>query len=87
MTIGDKLSEEEFPYVICFDSLPTHESDKLPTVKTSNNPTVVGDEVFIHLDVLKSHLKNHQFYNHYTLPIFYAKAQRQVGNSCGYHAI
>jgi len=27
MNIGDQLSEEEFPCVICFDSLPTHKSD------------------------------------------------------------
>ena len=35
------------------------------------------------LDVLKSHKKTTNF-NHYTLPMFYAKAQYQVGNSYGY---
>ncbi len=41
--IVDELSYEDFPCVICFDSLPSKHPKNVPTVKIAGDTSAVGD--------------------------------------------
>ena len=87
VNIAKKIYYEEMPCIICFDSLSSQTEKKISTVKTANNTTVVGDEVSEFIHRFLNHLQKTNIYDHFTLPLFFAKCAEQNGNSCGYHAM
>ena len=82
------LREEEFPCIICFDSSNFTSLENLPPmVDVADNKFVIGDKVSLFLNMFLNHIRETNIFNHYTLPLFYAKCQSQSGMSCGYHAM
>jgi len=86
--ISEEQSNEEFPCIICFDSLSFNNPKRISsTVIVPGNKLVVGDKVSVFLWMFLNHIQQTNVFNHYTLPLFYAKCQSQTGMSCGYHAM
>ena len=87
VNISKNIQNEEMPCIICFDSLSSQTEKKISTVKTANNTSVVGDEVSEFIYSFLNYLQRTNIYDHFTLPLFFAKCAEQNGNSCGYHAM
>ena len=86
--ISEEQSNEEFPCIICFDSLSFNNPKRISsTVIVPGNKLVVGDKVSVFLWMFLNHIRQTNVFNNYTLPLFYAKCQSQIGMSCGYHAM
>ena len=85
--ISNKIPNEEFPCIICFDSASSETEKKISTVEKADNTSVVGDEVSEFIYRFLNYLRKTNVYDHFTLPLFFAKCENQSGNSCGYHAM